>query len=1033
MNVAVGALESQAKHVSTQQTQAYPVAEGSRTKAPGKAEEGQAASFAQGASGTQAAYALKKAGLQDAAMPEGTSSASRDMDIVLAHTLSGKDYQKAREEGFDPSEITAEESVTIIDHIKASLLKSGKEVAGVTDDLSREQLSEITGSEAYAGQLMRAFSDNDIPLTRDNVSSVQKAMERAGALTPLTEETLYYMVENEIPATTDQLYLASHAAKGRGAQGSFFAEEGGYVAKTAQGEDLSALQGQIDDIIRKSGMDPADEEIQREAKGLIDAQVTLTPEHLRKAHTLRNLTLPPETETVIRAGARAIAAGRDAVQGDLTNTKSLPEEAVQIDNEMRALTDEDIKSALEQKEEAPLTLRDLADAHSKASSATAPSEPAAAQTQVPETDSRFLQARLQLEEVRLSMSAATNLSLLRRGFAIDTAPMEQLIDALKEAMGKSGNVMFHGEASVRSEITVTDGTSSWRLYTETNLKVTYLREEMPLGVIGAMRDAFRTDTLDDIFSRAQTWKVADSAYEAMQTEVRRDLGDSIKKAFDSAPSLLKDLGLSDSADNLRAVRILAYNRMEVTADNVRDVRALDAKLDAVLNELKPAAVLDMIRDGKNPLSMTLDELAADLRERTDTLPAADEKYARFLYKLDRAGEISEAERTSYIGIYRMFETLQKTDHAAIGTLLETGGQMTIRNLLTATRTLRAAQGGVRLTADDGADGYKITNDSNAIDRQIETAFSYYSAKADIAFAHLAPEKLQTLSNPEEMPLPDFSEQMESLPEDAEADADYDTEALMRLREAVRNQNITSGTDIAEALSDGQLPVTAANMEAMRMLRASGSLKTKQTLWEDEALDREDTETLLEALDGEEEYGEVYRRTTEHMQSAIEEQMLSDNVSYVDHRALALTHRTLSVAAQSASQGSFDIPVEAAGRTISMHVTLAADNTTGSSVQVTLDTEEYGTLSARMEVVRGEVKGLLATSFSDTPQTKRYLEDVRTRLSGEIAQSVPDVAVQSEGLALLYQAAPPAAAPSTERHISAQRTLLQLAKAFAKAV
>ena len=51
-------------------------------------------------------------------------------------------------------------------------------------------------------------------------------------------------------------------------------------------------------------------------------------------------------------------------------------------------------------------------------------------------------ARRQLEEVRLRMTAEVNVKLLKSGFSIDTAPMEELIEALKLAENQLADQYF---------------------------------------------------------------------------------------------------------------------------------------------------------------------------------------------------------------------------------------------------------------------------------------------------------------------------------------------------------------------------------------------------------------------------------------------------------------------------------------------------------------------------------------------------------------------------------------------------------------
>lgn len=1030
------------------------------------------------------AYASKKsaAALMPGLSGEKDLTASRNMDIVLAHTLSPEDYRKAQEDGYHPAELEAGESATIVDHIKASLIQAGVSVNGVTDTLSREELTAITGSEALAGEIVRSFRENDIPLTEDNIRGVQDAVTRAETLAPLSDETVWYMVENGVTPSVDGVYLAAHSAKGR-AQGAdgFFDDGNGYFGKAEGTADLTALQGQIDDVVRRAGFDVSDEQIREEAKGLIGAGVTLTPEHLKAASELRALQLPPAPETVVQAAASAIARGREATQGNLTDPRSILEQAAELTRETKDITDDGIRLAIakqertQEAEEQPLTLRNLIDATKEAGNAVAGQEAAVPAQHEPlradmPQDARFMKERLRLEEVRLSMSVSVNMTMLRSGFAIDTAPMTALIDQLNRALAQNAEALFgsvhatrmsggaaslsvSAEATVSAEITQSDAVSRYRLYTETNLKVEYMRTEMPVGVIGALRDAFKTDTLDDIFTGARSWKLANNAYETMQTEVRRDLGDSIQKAFGNAEALLKDTGLKPTEDNLRAVRILGYNRMEITRENVADVAGWDAKLNAVLEDLKPAAVLELIRDGKNPLKMTLDELAGEMHARAAQAdPASDDKYARFLYKLEQAGQITEAERTSYIGIYRMFETLQRTDHAAIGTLLNTGADMSVRNLLTATRTMRTADGkGIDVRAAESFAGYEKSGVTNWIDTQIEEAFRYYSAKADTAFEHLAPEKLAAMNDPEGTLLPAFAEQMETLPADDAADAAYDAEQLLRIRETLRGNDAagnktTAGIplDAAEAaLREAELPVSTANLEAYQALQNSGRrdggslwdrLKTTGKNTRTSAIIKEETDRLASALDSGEDYADIYERSTEVIQEAVKEQMISNDTSYVDFRALSILHRQLSVTNRMAERGNFEIPVETASGTVSMHVTLREDAGQGSAVRISMDTAEYGTVSANLSVREAAVTGMIATTFGETPQAKAFMEGLRDKLSRGIAGSIAGLSMDPAQTALAFGVNAPAGnTEGAPARGAGARTLFRIAKVFTEAV
>lgn len=109
----------------------------------------------------------------------------------------------------------------------------------------------------------------------------------------------------------------------------------------------------------------------------------------------------------------------------------------------------------------------------------------------------------------------------------------------------------------------------------------------------------------------------------------------------------------------------------------------DAKVNQLIENMKPAAVLELIRGGANPLDIPLDELNRQLEEiREERGISSEERYSRFLWQMDRAGEISKEERMGYIGVYRLLNQVQKADGAAIGAVIGTGQELTLGNLLT---------------------------------------------------------------------------------------------------------------------------------------------------------------------------------------------------------------------------------------------------------------------------------------------------------------------------------------------------------------
>ena len=79
---------------------------------------------AYGGHGKTAEEVMQDAGL----MTDADLAAQRNYMTVMSKTMSEEDYQKLKEQGFYPGDIDMEEVVSIVDSIKAALVKGGTQV-----------------------------------------------------------------------------------------------------------------------------------------------------------------------------------------------------------------------------------------------------------------------------------------------------------------------------------------------------------------------------------------------------------------------------------------------------------------------------------------------------------------------------------------------------------------------------------------------------------------------------------------------------------------------------------------------------------------------------------------------------------------------------------------------------------------------------------------------------------------------------------------------------------------------------------------
>ncbi len=955
---------------------------------------------------------------------EDVANKAQDMDvetqkkymILLSNTLSKEDYAKAAEDGFDIKNIDSRETVTIVDKIKSVLLESGNVITGYNDDLSTDKLARITGSQAFAEAISKSFNENDIPVTAENVRSAKLAYENVSDVEKLDDSAVKYMVLNNMAPTIDNVYLANHSSNGQNVSGrGFYAQDaGGYYAQKADECDFEQLDPQISRIIAQAGMDSSDEEIKEEARWIVRQGIALTSENLQKAHDIFSIEFPVDEDRAVKAIVCAMADGKNPGEANLSDLENSFSKAVRIKKDTDTITEENIKEVIQS--EKVLNLRNLWQSAGTAIKLTTPQQ-----------EEKFAIARLQVEQVRLQMTVEANRQLINSGFSIDTAPMEELIERLKNLVGQVSD-----EETGAAIETIKSG---------------------PIGVTGAMLASLETASLAEISSTSKKlsieYKKAFGEYETMMTKPRADLGDKISKAFRNVDDILKDLEFETNEENRRAVRILGYNSMEIDKENIEQVRSWDQMLKATLERLKPGAVLELIRDGKNPLGMTIEELSQSLDEK-DTKDEngrsgnnnSDEKYSKFLYKLEKKKEITAEEKTSYIGIYRLFHTLKENDYQAIGSVLKTGLSMTLGNLLKATRTKSASRKGMDYSVDEDFGGLDIRAASGGlkIDEQINTAFRYYSSKADIVYENLEPEKLMAAAPDESMLLPELADKLLVAGLDEQLEKEYYSQELRHIRDVASSKSAQQALDEISSLD---LELNFNNLEAMisnRRDRRTGGLWEKTVdIGEKEV--EEEQQRLVDALDGE-DYEDVYKQSLLNISEKMSQVLMNDNDTFIDVRSISLIQKQLSVMSQSSESGSFDVPIEIDGQKISMHITLRSDKGMDSRMEASVQTYEYGLITATLFEKNGVVSGMLTTTNGQSSEETEYLESVRTKMCAKLAEKLKDIGVGQDKIAILYHAqSQPTSVGQTNanatdgntKKITETKVFLTMAKAFIEAL
>ena len=629
---------------------------------------------------------------------------TQDYMTVMSNTMSEEDYQAMMKDGFNPREMTGKESVTILDHIKAVMAESGEVITGFNDNLDIDKLIEITGSEANAHSLAEAVKTADIPTDDTELTEINKAAQLITQITPPDESVIREMISRGMAPTIDNIYKASFSGASSSAvnRGGYYSlEMSGYLGKKSETDTGKDMTGEIEALLNRYGIDDIEYDDQlHAAKWLISNDLNVTDKNIHLYQQISSLEWPISYDAAVRIASNSVSNGKAAKNADLNldkeNVYVKAARTLEIVNRSNEAAVDSIVA-----DNRILNIKNLEQAANNVNIAEA----------IDGKEAEKKAGYLALEETRLRMTLDINVSLLKKGIEIDTMSLSKLVEKLKEEQTQlSKNVINSAENS----------DSRMQLYTTTCKAVKEL-PYMPAAVIGRLKleEEYSLSKVHEAGTELKTkYEEAGQKYETLMTAPRADLGDSLSKAWQNIDEILESNNIHADETGRKAVRILVYNNMEISEANVARIEEALGEVNNVINKLTPEKVLRLIRDNINPMDMNMKELSDTLKSMS--VEESDEQYAKFLYKAEKAGNISEEERKSYIGIYRFINRLEKTDGAAIGAMVNQGRDITFRSLLSGIRSKRAD---VNVQIDDsfGLLDNVIGKGINISD-QIESAF-----------------------------------------------------------------------------------------------------------------------------------------------------------------------------------------------------------------------------------------------------------------------------------------------------------------------
>ena len=597
-------------------------------------------------------------------------------------------------------------------------------------------------------------------------------------------------------------------------------------------------------------------------------------------------------------------------------------------------------------------------------------------------DVNMITSQRRMEENRLIMTTEAESTMGKLGVEADIKSMEDTVESLKDQEKQYYRNLMDSMGIPSTDENVEKAVDTISVFDALKGQPAYVIGQIDAGT-----------TIEEIYDNGsqmqQALEKANERYETLMTAPRRDMGDSIQKAFsNAAESLLKDMNLENSAANQRAVRILGYNGIDIYEENIQNVKTLDEQMQRAFKNMTPAVTLEMIRRGENPLDMSMEQLnqvAEDIKQETGN--EDQERFSRYLWKLEQNHEITEEERSGYIGIYRLIAQVEKTDGAALGALMQQGSDITMRNLLTAVRSRKKS--GMNYEINDNFDGVQAKETGIKIDQQIEVAFQTNCVRDILDL--ISPEKLHLLGENQwqNMTPEQLAEALSQIEETPEVQQDAQRYAQEQLEEV--QQALNASQEVYEYLDRYDISNSVANIMAVNnMLRHPNQMMDK--LWKEynfstdsvekiEDLKQQVLDAFGESIKTPEELAEAQETLAEVAEHVMETMIIEDpDVNTIDVRAMKQATMQFQLCAKKSKEESFMIPVQTGDGVTAVSLKVVRGKKEKGWVDILFDTNKLGKVAASFQAKEDGVSGMIAVDEEDTQMfLSEYLDTLTEAL------------------------------------------------------
>lgn len=934
--------------------------------------------------------------------PETKKETAENRWNSLMDRMSEEDFKILLEEDNSINDKDIDIIEKTIERIKAQR-KEKKENLESQKESYKEKLEAVRNSSTAFGvgkEIVEQLEEKGLPVTKDNIAKISAALEMAAVIPNLPEQGMAYLIENNKEPTIENIYKAVHLTE--------TGNERNVQRNHIDEATWSNLQKQVNTIIEDAGL-IVDEETLGEAQWLLQNNISITGNHLWALKDLKLIKNGSSNNELMNRIIDSVAKGQAPEEILLSFVQEVKVE--QIINDFQSINPNVIDYLLENPSFFNLQ-EDAGDIDVNLQQLKETEKLLESENNIENNeelndpryfDIKTITLRRNLEEIRLKLTVESGKQLIKNGIHPETHRLSEIVDGLREIENnyyykllKEGNISVN-ETDLNTLKTSLHGVDEL--------------EGMPASILGNTLSRYHLQTVNGLLEVGRKCiknkSLTDQSYETLMTKPRTDMGDRIEKAFQNIEAILEDLGLENIETNKRAVRILGYNEMEINQENINKIKEYDSQVNYMMKHLHPAVTVEFIKRGKNPLDIPIEELNNEIKEiREDFDEIQDEKFSKYLWKLDKNHKISEEERESYIGIYRLLHVVDKTKGAALGAVVKADKNLTLNHLLTSVRTIKKRNIDTQVNEQSGAIE-QVNWSSDRIDNQINAGFKtnkgenegntgiskYNRYLINEILEELSPEKLKQIMQEQDIysvPLEYLKDKLQDLPANHQLDKEYISMKINELQDI-----IAEGKEEIEFLDKLQLPYTINNIKAtMDYFPQDQNFykKWNQFLKENssEAINNQRvqsiSENMIEQFNSPQEVMGEYENLEKQVNQIVSDLYSDHNISSESLNQLQRISNGVTFLKNLASKESYEIPILIGEKITNVNVTILKNTTEKGKLKLHLNSNQLGNITASFQVEGDQVKGLITCDNYEGL-------DIMDAMNNQLISEIEDLGIQ----------------------------------------